>query len=293
MRNSNRRVLSWLDSVPNDLLSTDTHSTSQEHAQSRNRPGAGSRTHLSSPTSQNSWAQDASLETNSVSKMQPATPSKKRRRLIRDSASGAHAPHDDDNENDETPTQPNRGTAPSLRESDTSSLSYQSSHASHNSSPSKMFSSLGLYPTGVDRKILNLDNPDVPDALAELCIEMDTIATGSRVVPGYLEPEISQLKTTNRAFSLFRPGVFDSLVNESIASESAPGAASLAISGVHHELTLNEVMQLVGDADYCGDVLEIRSVRRPRRWQGVEEGGTFYKRSCLYINSGSPAALLG
>ncbi|KAK2923457.1 hypothetical protein FoTM2_016981 [Fusarium oxysporum f. sp. vasinfectum] len=50
-----------------------------------------------------------------------------------------------------------------------------------------MFSSLGLYPTGVDRKILNLDNPDVPDALAELCIEMDTIATGSRVVPGYLE----------------------------------------------------------------------------------------------------------
>jgi hypothetical protein len=82
-------------------------------------------------------------------------------------------------------------------------------------------------------------------------------------------------------------------VNESIASESAPGAASLAISGLHHELTLNEVMQLVGDADYCGDVLEIRSVRRPRRWQGVEEGGTFYKRSCLYINSGSPDALLG
>ncbi|EXA31285.1 hypothetical protein FOVG_17409 [Fusarium oxysporum f. sp. pisi HDV247] len=41
------------------------------------------------------------------------------------------------------------------------------------------------------------------------------------------------------------------------------------------------------------DLSEITSVRRPRRWQGVEEGGTFYKRSCLYINSGSPAALLG
>jgi hypothetical protein len=25
----------------------------------------------------------------------------------------------------------------------------------------------------------------------------------------------------------------------------------------------------------------------------MEEGGTFYKRSCLYINSGSPAALSG
>ncbi|KAL6405441.1 hypothetical protein AUP68_11197 [Ilyonectria robusta] len=39
-------------------------------------------------------------------------------------------------------------------------------------------------------------------------------------------------------------------------------------------------------------VLEITSVRRPSRWQGVEEGGTFYRRSCLYINSGSPTAHL-
>ncbi|KAM6508434.1 hypothetical protein FALCPG4_18997 [Fusarium falciforme] len=38
-------------------------------------------------------------------------------------------------------------------------------------------------------------------------------------------------------------------------------------------------------------MLEITSVRRPSRWQGVEEGGTFYKKSCLYINSGSPTSL--
>ena len=29
-------------------------------------------------------------------------------------------------------------------------------------------------------------------------------------------------------------------------------------------------------------LLEIISVRRLSRWQGVEEGGTFYKRLCLY-----------
>lgn len=50
-----------------------------------------------------------------------------------------------------------------------------------------MFSTLGLYPSGVDRKQLDVDDPDVPDALAELCIDMETIATGTHVVPGYLE----------------------------------------------------------------------------------------------------------
>jgi hypothetical protein len=40
-------------------------------------------------------------------------------------------------------------------------------------------------------------------------------------------------------------------------------------------------------------LLEITSVRRPRRWQGVEGGGIFYKRSCMYINSGSPTAPFG
>lgn len=48
-------------------------------------------------------------------------------------------------------------------------------------------SPLSLYPTAVKQKQVDLDNPNVPDALAELYTEMDTIATGSCIVHGYLE----------------------------------------------------------------------------------------------------------
>ncbi|KAJ3455677.1 hypothetical protein MRS44_017159 [Fusarium solani] len=184
MSNSDSRVLTWLDSVPDDLLSARTRSALQEQAYSRKRPHPDSLAPLSPPTSQRERARRVPLESKLVSKMLPVTPSNKRRKVGRRLMSGAHAsPYD----NDETPTQPNRGAAPSLRDSETSSLSYQSSHASNNSSPSKMFSALGLYPSGVDRKQLDVDDPDVPVSLAELCIDMETIATGSRVVPKYLE----------------------------------------------------------------------------------------------------------
>lgn len=187
MSSSDLRVLNWLDSVPDNLLSPGTRPALQEHIRNkRKRPHAVSHAPLSPPTSQQQPIQSESLESKQISKMPPITPSNKRRKLGAGSALGTHAsPYD--NDDDETPTRPSRGAAPSLRNSETSSLSYRSSQASNNSSPSKMFSTLGLYPSGVDRKQLDLDDPDVPDALAELCTDMETIATGGCVVPGYLE----------------------------------------------------------------------------------------------------------
>ncbi|RMJ01445.1 hypothetical protein BHE90_017164 [Fusarium euwallaceae] len=251
MSNSDSRVLTWLDSVPDDLLYARTRSAFQEQAYSRKRPHPDSPAPLSPPTSQRERARRIPLERKLVSKMLPMTPSNKRRKVGRQLMPGEDASPCD---NDETPTQPNRGAASSLRDSETSSLSYQSSHASNNSSPSKMFSALGLYPSGVDRKQLDVDDPDVPVSLAELCIEMETIATGSRVVPKYLEPEISHLKTSARTFSLFRPGVFDPLVNATTSTETTPGVASDSLPAGHHKLTLDEIVQFVGDARDCHDM---------------------------------------
>ncbi|KAM0416003.1 hypothetical protein ACHAPT_013030, partial [Fusarium lateritium] len=117
-----------------------------------------------------------------------------------------------------------------------------------------MFSTLGLYPSGVDRKQLDVDDPDVPEALAELCIDMETIATGSCVVPGYLEPEISHLQGSTRTFAIFRPGVFDHSVNAPSPAGPTLGAASSNIPAGHHRLTLDEVVQFVGDAKDCHDM---------------------------------------
>ncbi|RSL43088.1 hypothetical protein CEP54_015228 [Fusarium duplospermum] len=117
-----------------------------------------------------------------------------------------------------------------------------------------MFSTLGLYPTGVDRKQLDVDDPDVPDALAEICIDMDTIATGSCVVPGYLEPEISYLKGSTRTFAVFRPRVFDHSANAPGTTEPTLSAASSSIPAGDHRLTLDEVVQFVGDAKDCHDM---------------------------------------
>ncbi|KAL2669759.1 hypothetical protein Neosp_015204 [[Neocosmospora] mangrovei] len=93
-----------------------------------------------------------------------------------------------------------------------------------------MFSTLGLYPSGVDRKQLDVDDPDVPNALADFCIEMETIATGGSVVPGQIEPAL--------------------------------GAASSSIPDGDYRLTLDEVMQFVGDAKDCHDMEQEEAGKR-------------------------------
>lgn len=89
---------------------------------------------------------------------------------------------------DETPRPKTKRTkTPSLADSETSSLSYQSSQPSNMSSPSKMLNALALNPIGVDHRTMDVDDADIPGALAELCMEMEMIATGTGVVAGHLE----------------------------------------------------------------------------------------------------------
>ncbi|KAF5021024.1 hypothetical protein F66182_6955 [Fusarium sp. NRRL 66182] len=209
-----RYIHNWLDTIPDEL----PYIALQEFV----------------PTSQKRCTQEVEII--------PATPPNKRRRIV-------EAPND--NDNDETPTQPGRAGSRSLRGSDTSSLSYKtrSSNASSRSSPAKMLSALDLNPRGFQRKQLDLDDPDVPDALVELCNEMDSIATGNHIVPGYLQSEISERKTSTRSFALFHPRVF--VHAESSAAESHVETRTKRFADIHHDLVLDEIMRLVGDAKDC------------------------------------------
>ncbi|KAF4971525.1 hypothetical protein FSARC_1661 [Fusarium sarcochroum] len=254
MSTASKTILDWLDDLPDDLISNDTLSTPQEHVPSKKRLRPGSRAPLSPPTSQSGRDQHASIQTKLVLNMSLSTPSNKRRKLVADAAPATNTPYhndnDNDNDNDETPTQPRRA-ARSLRGSDTSSLSYKSSRASNHSSPSKMLSSLALNPAGLDRKQLDLDDPDVPGALVRFCIEMDSLSSGNCVVPAYLKPEISKLKSSTPSFMLFHPGVFDDSSGPTVTPDTSIESPSTSPLDSQPKPMLDEILQLVGDAKDC------------------------------------------
>ncbi|KNB04692.1 hypothetical protein FOXG_22420 [Fusarium oxysporum f. sp. lycopersici 4287] len=247
MNDFNHSIISWLEGVPTDFSCTGAHLTPKEHPNSKKRPYFDSDRPLSPPPSQD-HTQDIFPGTDLALEMQPSTPSNKRRKLGGVPILAAHAVdvNNDDNNDDEANEETPRQDGPrSVNDSNNSSR--QSSHASNHSSPSKIFSSLSLNPDGLEEKQLDLLDPRIPDTLALLSNEMDDIGTGDRVIPEYLESEISDLQKSTPAYGSFKPRVFDKPTGEGLPLKRY-------LPHLHHELRLAEVMQLVGDAKDCNDM---------------------------------------
>lgn len=82
--------------------------------------------------------------------------------------------------NEETP----RPQIPPLSGSDARSLSSTSaSQRSSQSSPTKLFPQLSINPAGLDRTPMDLRDPNMPQELADLIVEMQSIGMGQGVVP--------------------------------------------------------------------------------------------------------------
>jgi hypothetical protein len=181
MTTSSDRILSWLENVLSDdpQFSEPSPSTSKK----RRRQQHSDRL-LSPPVSLCNIHDDhhdpAACYSQSGadhSDMSPQTPKKRRLDTV---VAG---------ENEKTPRPQGRPQpTTSLASSDAISVSScDDSQASGQSSPSKMFSVLGLNPKGVDRKAMDRDDPDMPHSLAELVAEVELIATSLHVVPAHLE----------------------------------------------------------------------------------------------------------
>ncbi|EXL40770.1 hypothetical protein FOCG_16714 [Fusarium oxysporum f. sp. radicis-lycopersici 26381] len=169
--------------------------------------------------------------------MHPSTPQNKKRRL--ESVPSLPAPpdnHVDEDPNEETPRQ--EGPY-SISETDDSS-----SHTSNRSSPSKTFSKLSLNPDGLEEKQLDFLDSRLPDSLVQLATDMEEIGMGDRVIPDYLETELTELQKSSKAHGLFRPRMFD----------KSPEQPKRFLPHLHHKLQLDAIIQLLGDAKDCNDM---------------------------------------
>ncbi|KAF4977193.1 hypothetical protein FZEAL_6255 [Fusarium zealandicum] len=74
---------------------------------------------------------------------------------------------------------------------------------------------------------------------------MEDIGMGDRVVPEYLESEMTELQKSSKAYGSFKSRMFDKSVGED---------PKRYLPHLHHQLKLAEVIQLVGGAKDCNDM---------------------------------------
>ncbi|KAI8648967.1 hypothetical protein NCS55_01469600 [Fusarium keratoplasticum] len=117
------------------------------------------------------------------------TPKKRKKNVANNEAND-----DADSSNEKTP----RPQIPSLNSSDAWSLSSasqsQKSQNSKQSSPTRLFPELSINPEGLERIPMDLQDQNLPQDLADLIVDIQSIGMGQGAVPISLKPTIDQRK---------------------------------------------------------------------------------------------------